>query len=106
MFKLDQSKILRSSTDIAKAVKLIRQFGDLFSDDEDNYGNTDLVKHSINTGDSKPFRQKVRPLNKKLEEDLDKQLHKWLKKDIIEESASPWSSRLVPVPKKNGKIRW
>ena len=33
-------------------------------------------------------------------------MDKWLKKEIIEESNSPWSSRLVPVPKKNGKIRW
>ena len=106
VFKLDQSKIIKTESDMCRAITLIRQFGDLFSDDEENYGNTNLVKHEINTGDAKPFRQKVRPLNKQLEEDLNKQLEKWLRKDIIEESNSPWSSRLVPVPKKNGKIRW
>ena len=67
----------------------------LFSDDEDNYGNTSLVKHSINTGNAKPIRQKIRPLNPAVEKQLDAQIEKWLEKDIIEESNSPWSSRLV-----------
>ena len=78
--------MLKTNEDLCRAIKLIRQFGDLFIDDEDNYGNTNLVKHGIYTGFAKPFRQKVRPLNKKLEEDLNAQLDKWLQKDIIEES--------------------
>ena len=70
--------MLTNNSGISRAVKLIRQFGDLFSDDEDHYGKTNLVKHAINTGDAKPFRQKVRPLNKELEKSLDMQLEKWL----------------------------
>ena len=34
VFKLDQSKVLTSSNDIQRAIQLIRQFGDLFSDDD------------------------------------------------------------------------
>ena len=106
VFKIKESAIKDDPVLIKQFVEMIKQFGDLFSDDEDNYGNTALVKHTINTGNAKPIRQKIRPLNPAVEKQLDAQIAKWLEKDIIEESNSPWSSRLVPVPKKNGKLRW
>ena len=106
-FELDKSEFLKDNPErMAKAITLLRQFGDMISDDPDHYGNTSLVRHTIDTGEAKPIRHKLRPLNKKLEEDLLAQINKWLEKDVIEESASPWSSRLVPVPKKNKKIRF
>ena len=56
VFKLNQSKVIKTDRDMCRAITVIPQFGDLFSDDEENYGNTNLVKHAINTGDAKPFR--------------------------------------------------
>ena len=40
-----------------------------------------------------------------VQQQLDDQLDIWLDKGIIKEVVSPWSARLIPVPKKNGKIR-
>ena len=105
-FNLDKSPILNTAGKLDKAVKLLRKFGALISDDKENYGSTSLVQHTIDTKQSKPIRQKMRNLNQQLQDNFDKQLDKWLKKDIVEESNSPWSSRLVPVAKKNGDIRW
>ena len=107
LFKLNESDLLVNNKHyMDKAINLLREFGDMISEDPQHFGNTSLVQHTIDTGQSKPIRQKIRPLNPELEKDLDKQLLLWKEKDIIEESNSPWSSRLVPVKKKNGTTRW
>ena len=41
-----------------------------------------------------------------MEKNLKKQVDDWLEQGVIEPSQSPWSFPLVPVVKKNGKIRW
>ena len=108
VFRLDESQILKNDkTKMDIVVSMLDEFGTLFSEDKENYGNSSLVRHTIDTGDAKPIKQRVRPLNEDLKAKLDKQIDSWLKKDIIEESNSPWSSRLVPVNKKNTTdIRW
>ena len=105
-FGLDKSPILKSKTDINRAVDLLTQFGDLFSDDPNNFGTTDLIEHTIDTSNNEPIKHKCRPFNPDVQKQLEEQLDIWIEKDIIEEANSPWSARLLPVPKKNGKIRW
>ena len=40
------------------------------------------------------------------DESLKNQINTWLKEGIIEPSNSPYNFCILPVPKKNGKIRW
>ena len=52
------------------------------------------VKHTINTGDAKPVKQKLRrtPLQFKKEEE---HLRQMIKKNVIQESNSEWASTPV-----------
>ena len=104
-FKLRESPFLKDEGDMRQAVELLREFGDLFSEN-DEYGKTDLVEHAIHTTDAPPVKSKHRPINPMLEQELREQVDHWLKQDVIEPSNSPWSFPLLAVPKKNGKRRY
>jgi len=99
------SKVLPNDDAVQQALDLLTQFEDVFSLDGD-FGKTHLLKHSIHTGDARPFKCGFRPVNPALEPDLRRQIDEWLKFEVIEPSTSPWCSALVAVRKKNGKIRW
>ena len=105
-FELDSAPALKSPADLKRAVKFIKQFGGLFSESNEDFGETDLIQHDIITDGSAPLKQKIKPVNPTLQENLDKQIDVWLKADIIEEANSPWNSRMLAVPKKDGRIRW
>ena len=104
--KLEDNKMLQENPDIAKKVKqIIYEYRDIFSYSAP--GETDLVELDLKLKPgTQPIRQKVRPLNPKLEEDLQKQVDSWLTDGVITPSDSPWSSPLVPVKKKDGTVRW
>ena len=104
--KLDENDILNQNQDIRrKTRRLIHDYQDIFSYSAP--GETDLVELDLKLKPgTQPIRQKFRPLNPKMEEDLDKQIKDWLTQGVIEESDSPWSSPLVPVKKKDGSVRW
>ena len=104
-FKLDEAPVLREGKRMKEAIDLLREFDDLFSENDD-YGHTDLVEHEIHTQEAAPIKCKYRPINPIMEGKLKEQLDHWLEKDVIEPSTSPWSFPLLAVPKKNGKIRW
>ena len=105
-FNLKEAAAIKSKQDMDKIVKFIKKFGGLFSENDGDFGETEVVQHDIFTEKGEPVRHKCRPLNPEMENNLEKQLNTWLEQDIIEEANSPWSSRLLPVPKKDGRIRW
>lgn len=88
-----------------QALDLLLDFADTFSQDGE-FGQTDLVKHTIHTGPIAPVKCRNRPINPALVDDLRQQLDTWLRHGVIEPSQSPWSSALVAAKKKNGKTRW
>jgi len=96
---------LTTASEKKVAIDLVMDFIDVFSL-EGEFGKTSLVKHAIHTGDAIPIKCASRPVNPALSDNLRAQLDEWLKHDVIEESTSPWASALVPVQKKNGKVRW
>lgn len=105
-FKLAEAPWLKGDAKLLVAAeKLILEFHDIFSRN-DEYGTTTMVEHAIHTEDVPPIRCKGRPLNPLQQDDLKKQLDKWLDQRVIEPSNSPWSFGLIAVPKKNGKTRW
>ena len=107
--KLEEKELLKGHPDlIEKTVMLFYNNFEALSVADDDFGDTDLVTFKIELKPgSKPFRDKVRPLNPHMETMLNKQIENWLKSEIIEPSQSPWSSALVPVQKKDSsEVRW
>ncbi len=104
-FKLKQQPCLQKKEDLDAATELLLRHWDLFSHDG-SYGHTHLLQHRIITEDVPPIKCRYRPINPALEPALRQQLDEWLQHDVIEPADSPWSSNLVAVKKKGGKIRW
>ena len=88
-----------------EVLKLLRQYYDIFSHG-DEYGRTTLVEHEIHTGEALPQSCGKRPVNPEMLDKLKEQMETWINQGVIEASSSPWSFGLLPVKKKNGKVRW
>jgi hypothetical protein len=61
--------------------------------------------HDIDVGDAKPLRRYGRPLTPPEHEAIREFIDEALREGVIEPSDSPWSSPLLPVPKKDGTSR-
>lgn len=85
-----------------RLTRFIRLFA--FSDDE--LGCTNLVTHDINTGDAVPIKQRQYWRNPNVNRTIDGLLGPMLKQGIISPSNSEWSSPVVLVKKKDGKLRF
>ncbi|KAK3099399.1 hypothetical protein FSP39_003829 [Pinctada imbricata] len=89
-----------------KVAKFLIEFQDVFVSPEGNLGRTDVVRHTIDTGNTRPIKIPPRRLHVAQREIVEKELDKMLKNDIIEPSSSPWSSPLLLVVKKDGSVRF
>ena len=85
---------------------LLLEFADIFSTGSKDLGGTDLVKHRIETREAPPVRQPLRRLPLVKREEAERKVQEMLEQDIIEPSASPWSSPIVLVGKKDGTTRF
>ena len=106
--KLDEKEILIEDPTLMEEVKeLIAEYEEVFKSPEHPFGRTDLVECKLRLKpDTKPIKQKGRPMNPKMEKELKSQIDLWLAEGVIEKSQSPWSSPLVPVRKKDGTTRY
>ncbi len=104
-FKLKENPMLQREYMKEEVLKVLLRHWTVYSTDG-SFGKTGLLKHAIHTDKGPPTKERFRPINPKLEQELRCQLEEWLKHDVIEESSSPWSFALVAVRKKNGKWRW
>lgn len=68
-------------------------------------GRTHLLKHSIDTGDSRPCFQKPYCFSPAIKKQLETELDDMLSKDVVEPSYSPWCSPVVLVKKPSGDNR-
>jgi hypothetical protein len=101
----------RSSTHLSADEKqqlacLLSKYASIFVASSDDLGCTNLVKHTINTGNAIPIRQAPRrqPFGKRQCET--EEIERMLSKGIIEPSNSAWSSPIVLVTKKDGSTRF
>ena len=78
---------------------------DLFTSDVCSLPGTNLVTHTIDTGDAQPIRQRPYRHSPEAKKEIDRQISKLLDSGIIEESDSAWSSPVVLVKKKSGDYR-
>ncbi|KAA3681428.1 uncharacterized protein DEA37_0009908 [Paragonimus westermani] len=79
----------------------LSEFKDVFALGYDALGRTSLVQREIDTLDHRPIRQAPQ----RLPVHYDTMITEMLEKRIIRPSASPWSSSIVLVGKKNGALR-
>ena len=89
-----------------KVFDLLRENADIFSSDSSDLGRTDIVKHRIITGSAKPIKQPPRRLPLAKRDVACQAVDDMLKHEVIEPSASSWSSPVVLVAKKNGTLRF
>ncbi|CAG2252218.1 unnamed protein product [Mytilus edulis] len=78
----------------------------VFAKDLSELGNTNLYKHTIDTGDAPPIRKRFYRQSPPVLEEMNKQIDKMLEHGIIEESTSEWAAPVVMCKKKSGELRF
>ncbi len=104
--KVDLSQSALNREEQTQLESLISQYSDVFSADDYDYGRTDLVKHTIRTGDAQAIRQRAYRTSPHIRAEIDRQVQQLLSHDVIEESCGPWASPVVLVKKKDGSYRF
>ena len=105
---LDKMKLIQNRPDIqAQLVDMLVENFNCLSLHENDYGETDILEFEIKLKEGTiPKRQHPRPLNPVMQESVKEQIKTWTDQDVIEPANSPWASPLVPVKKKDGRVRW
>ena len=85
---------------------LICSYSDVFALDASELGTTDIVQHTIDTGDHSPIKQPLRRTPFALRAKMDELVREMLSQGVIEQSKSPWASPVVLVSKKDGGLRF
>ena len=85
--------------------ELFKEFQDVFSQDDDDLGNTPLLEHGIETH-GPPLRQPYRRQNPAVRREEMTQVQQMLSSNVIRPSNSPWASPVVMVRKKDGSLRF
>jgi len=84
---------------------MIRAVQAVFGKDELDIGRVKMPPHSIELTDSTPIWQRHQKFPEPVESEIEGQCEGLMSRDIISISKSSWSSRVVPVRKKNGELR-
>ena len=85
--------------------ELFREYQDVFSQGEDDLGNTPLLEHAIETH-GPPLRQPYRRQNPAVRREEMTQVQQMLSSNVIRPSNSPWASPVVMVRKKDCSLRF
>ena len=85
--------------------ELFKEYQDVFSQGEDDLGNTPLLEHAIETH-GPPLRQPYRRQNPAVRREEMTQVQQILSSNVIRPSNSPWASPVVMVRKKDGSLRF
>ena len=103
--KLEGSGYLTASeTDIAKTV--LSSYQDVFALSDGELGCTDLVQHHVETGEHAPIRQYPYRTPVCRRSQIEEMVNSMQTQGVVKPSASPWSSPIVLVPKKDGTLRF
>ena len=87
-------------------LELMQQHHTVFSLEDGERGETNLVEMQIDTGDARPCRQRLRRMPFAVRQEVSKQLRSMQSSGVIQPSDSPWSSPVVMVRKKDGTHRF
>lgn len=90
---VEQSVVLKKTID-----------GFVFSNEE-TLGCTNLITHKIDTGLNTPVVKRAHVLSPYIQKEVDRELNRMLKLEVVEPAQSEWANPIVVVKKSNGKIR-
>ena len=85
---------------------LLNEYQDVIANDKDSPERTNLITYQIETDNALPIKQRPYRLAPAEHAFVKKELDNMLEQGIIQPSQSPWSSPIVLVKKKNGKMRF
>ena len=107
LFSQLQSDFSHLSDEDCKSLKiLLTSYVDVFALDSSELGTTQLVTHSIDTGQHRPIKQQIRRMPFALRKKVEELVEEMLDQEVIEPSGSPWASPIVLVQKKDGGVRF
>ncbi|KAK7916332.1 hypothetical protein WMY93_012093 [Mugilogobius chulae] len=89
-----------------KMTRLLHKWSCVFSQHEEDFGRTNVVRHQIPTGTAPPSRERYRPVPPSLYSELQTLLRNMLENGVVRESSSPWAAPIVLVKKKDGSWRF
>ena len=84
---------------------LLKKHVDVFSKNDADIGDCQLIKQRIDLENTTPFKQRHRRIPPAMIEEVRQHLAQLLAAGIIRKSKSPWASNIVLVRKKSGKLR-
>ena len=79
--------------------ELLHRHSDRFSMKGENMERTDSVQHEIDTGEARPFRERLRQYAPAVQKIIDDEVQQMLKDGVITQSKSPYASNLLLVRK-------
>ena len=102
---LEKSKKCLDPHQARRLRETLCNYADVFSRGDLDLGCTDLVRHTIDTGDARPIKHAPRRIPPARRQEMEKAVGDLLAQGVIERSSSPWSSAVVLVKKKDGTTR-
>ena len=104
MLHLDQAEVSLCEREALE--NFLLQNADIFALGNTELGRTDVVTHSIDTGDHRPIHQHPRRIPFALRSQVDEMVQDMLDQGVIQPTSSPWASPIVLVKKKDGSMRF
>ncbi len=86
-------------------MEFLLKSADIFALDDSELGQTDLVQHSIDVGDSQPIKQPPSHTPLAYRKKVITMITDMLARGIVVPSKSSWASPIVMVTKKDGTVR-
>lgn len=79
------------------AMELLLRYTALFASSDKDLGKVDVVKHSINTGNRPPIKQRPHRHLVHMQPEIDEHIDDMLDRGVIEKSSGPWAPGIVLV---------
>lgn len=105
-YLLARSEEYLSQTERTLLQNVLQSYADVFAKNEFDLESFTAIEHSIDTGDSRPIKQRLRRTPACFADEEEKHLNKLLGADVIEPSVYEWASAPVLVRKKDGTLCW
>ena len=104
LFENSKSELTVEQCEKLKSVLI--NYSDVFATSDFDLGQFTSIEHTIDTGQAKPIKQRMRRTPMCFINEEEKYLKQMLDAGIIEPSTSEWASPPVLIRKRDGKVRW